>query len=250
MKGSLSLSYVAYWFNHRQTARANGKAKQHFPASRLSLPMVSLIVGLLFSACSSLIGGPATTATPVGQALSNIRWCGKPLMIFHDEGAVTPTRTTTTGTPTPGATSTPVVGSDTVQTISDWSTVKTNLGFTVYLPATLPSGSCLVSAQATIHDPIFGGSFLIGYLLPNHSSLSISEAPLKTQSSAFECSATSTTPTASAGKTATPALSTPGLLCLGAKNTTSIVISEPGTSSQLQQIFTGLQANVNWIPAA
>jgi hypothetical protein len=174
-------------------------------------------------------------------------------MVFRDEGAASATtpQATTTATATATATTTPQTGAGTPQTITDWSIVKANLGFTVYLPGTLPTGSCLVSAQATIHDPIFGGSFTIGYLLPDHTSLSLSEAPLKTQNASFQCNPTNTTPTTS-GK-GTPVASptqAPNQLCSGAKDTTNIVISGPGSVDHLQQIFNSLQADVNWVPAS
>jgi hypothetical protein len=135
--------------------------------------------------------------------------------------------------------------------------VQASLGFTVYLPTTLPNGSCLVSAQATIHDPILGGSFTIGYLLADHSSLSISEAPLKSQSATFQCNATNLTTPTTGGKSGTPTVTTltptptanPSQLCSGTKETTSIVLSGPGTVNNLQKIFNDLQPNVNWIPA-
>ena len=191
------------------------------------------------------------------------------MMVFRDEGAAPPAATATatatatasatvtpTGTGTASATSTPATGAGTPQTVTDWSLIKANLGFTVYLPASLPSGSCLVSAQATIHDPIFGGSFTIGYLLPDHTSLSLSEAPLKSQNTTFQCNATGTTTTPTTS--GTPAKATPiptpttttGQLCSGAKSTTNIVLSGPGTADHLQQIFNGLQPDINWIPAS
>src|SRR5205085_5641700 len=72
-------------------------------------------------------------------------------------------------------------------TITEWSQVKPNLGFTVFLPVMLPRGSCLVSASGTLHDPIFGGNFIIGYLLPSSSPLSLSEAPARSNSPQFQC---------------------------------------------------------------
>jgi hypothetical protein len=228
-----------------------------------------LLASALLSACSGLFAaGPSTTPTPALQALSHINWCAKPVMVFRNEGAVTPQPTTSptgtatvvgtaTVTPTPGTTGSAPAGPGTPTTMSDWSAVKASLGFTLYLPTTLPNGSCLVGAQATIHDPIFGGSFTIGYLLPDHTSLSISEAPLTSQNTAFQCNPTSivTTPTATTGSQGTPGTSTtatatpPGQLCSGAKDTTNIVLSGPGSERSLQQIFNNLQANVNWIPA-
>lgn len=248
MQRVFSLSHGVYRLNKRRD---------------LSLAAVFLLVWLLFSACSGLFAGIGSpTPTPSTRALNKINWCTKPLMIFRDEGAFTPTASptasataTATSSGTPAAANTPAAGPGTPSTITDWSTVKANLGFTVYLPTTLPTGSCLVSAQATIHDPIFGGSFTIGYLLPDHTSLSISEAPLKSQNVSFQCNSTSiTTPTATAKGTATAAISsptpTPNQLCSGAKSTTNIVLSGPGTASELQKTFDSLQPNVSWIPAS
>src|SRR6185437_999535 len=118
--------------------------------------------------CTGPFGGSSsgTTATPTPSelALTKLHWCSKPSMVFRDEGAsVTPVASATVTT-TPGATATATGGvSPTAtagstptasptpngpRTISDWSQVKPNLGFTVYLPSTLPRGTCLVSAQA------------------------------------------------------------------------------------------------------
>ncbi len=245
--------------------------------TRLGLSLaVGIFLGCIFlSACSSPFGGSGTGARSTStstQTLSKIAWCEKPLMIFRDEGATamattgaTATATSTASTPAAGASatatatsisaaSTPTAGAGTPQTVTDWSLVKANLGFTVYLPTTLPSGSCLVSAQATIHDPIFGGSFTIGYLLPDHTSLSFSEAPLKSQNTTFQCNSTTSATTPTSSKTSTKATPTPtpntGQLCSGAKTTTNIVLSGPGTADHLQQIFNTLQPDVNWIPAS
>lgn len=235
----------------------------------LTLGAGLLLVSALVSACSGLFaGGPAGTPTPAVQTLSHISWCAKPVMVFRDEGAITPQPTasatgtatpvgtqTPTPTPSPGAGGSATARPGTPTTMSNWSVVKASLGFTLYLPTTLPGGSCLVSAQATIHDPIFGGSFTIGYLLPDHTSLSISEAPLTSQNTSFQCNPTSIviTPTATTGSKGTPGAGAtatpPGQLCSGAKETTNIVLSGPGSERSLQQIFNNLQPNVNWIPA-
>lgn len=275
MRRPLSLSYVAR--RPEMHSMKSGKGIRWAGAR----PGLSLAIGiflgcLLLSACANPFGGAATsTPTPATQALEKISWCTSPLMVFRDEGATTPAGTATatataspvatataTGSPTStgtaSASGTPTAGPGTPQTITDWSLVKANLGFSVYLPGTLPRGSCLVSAQATIHDPIFGGNFTIGYLLPNHASLSFSEAPLKLQNTTFQCNPTgaSTTPTPAISKTpvtATPSptpTTNPGQLCSGARNTTNIVLSGPGTTAQLQQIFNSLQPDINWIPAS
>jgi hypothetical protein len=191
-------------------------------------------------------------------------------MLFRDEGAVATPATSVSVTPsviaTPSTTSTTTVGSTptttvapgTPTTISDWSEVEANLGFTVFLPSKLPRNTCLVNAQATIHDPIIGGSFTIGYLLPDHSALSLSEAPLISQNIAFQCNPSNgaTPQTNASPKTGTP-ISSPGatqevplLLCSGAKETTNIVMSARGSIDQLQMIFNNLQSHITWIPDA
>ncbi len=244
-----------------------------------------LLSNVFLAACSPSFsfganqGSSTATSTSSRLALAQLHWCGKSSMLFRDEGAVTPTVTTSAvpgvtstatsiTTVTPGVTSTVSVGSTETQTatvtpgtprtITDWSEVEAGLGFTVYLPATLPVGTCLVNAQATIHDPIIGGSFTIGYLLPDHSALSLSEAPLISQNTAFQCNPSNGT-VSQANKTpkaGTPIVSpdttpeVPILLCSGAKGRTNIVMSARGNSDRLQQIFQNLQPNISWIPTS
>ncbi|HVB22766.1 MAG TPA: hypothetical protein VNG51_12550 [Ktedonobacteraceae bacterium] len=232
-----------------------------------------LLSSMLFTACSGFGGSgttsPTSTATASSQSLTKLHWCNKPTILFRDEHAPV-TVTTTSGTPATGtpATGTPVTGTPTASatastptptpsaptSVTDWSQVEPNLGFTVYLPKSLPTNTCLVSASGTFHDPIFGGSFSIGYLLPNHSSITLAEAPERSNSLSFQCStsgspapkvpqASTTTPTASA--TATPLL-----LCTGVRSGTNIVFSAPGTEATLQQFFNNLQPNISWVPAS
>jgi hypothetical protein len=250
--------------------------------SRLQV-WLSLFIGFLLSSfflvsCSGLsLGGSATPTaqpTPSQVALSKLHWCNKPFIVFRDEHAPvtvtpggssstptpTPTATVTTGV-TPGATST-VGGSPTATTtpstegspttVTDWSQVAPNLGFTTYLPSTLPRTACLVSAYGTLHDPIFGGNFIIGYQLADGTPISLSEAPMRTNSPDFQCTvskeATKTssgTPTATASATQVPLM-----LCTGARDTTNIVFSARGSEGALKQFFDALQPNVNWVPAS
>ncbi len=228
-----------------------------------------MLSSILLVSCSGLFGSssPGVTATPTPSQLplTKLAWCGKPSMVFRDEGATASTTVTTA----PGATATATIGSGSTptataspthggpRTVSDWSQVEPNLGFTPYLPATLPRGTCLVSAQASIHDPIFGGNFFIGYLLPDHSSISLSEAPLNSQNTQFLCNpSSSASPQAqSTSKTGTPipsASPTQGAnqLCSGARNTTNIVLLARGTMDSLQKFFNALQPNVAWIPGS
>jgi hypothetical protein len=128
------------------------------------------------------------------------------------------------------------------------------------LPATLPPKTCLVSASGTLNDPIFGGNFIIGYLLPDNSPLSLSEAPMRTNSREFQCTPSkgeasqvsqiphrtdSNTPTPTAGPTKVPVL-----LCTGVKDSTSIVFSRSGSEQSLKQFFDALQPNVTWVPGS
>ena len=236
-----------------------------------------LLVGALLTACSGINFGGATPATgtptqTAAVALAKLHWCGKALMIFRDEGATT---TTPTGTPSAGATATvvatatlattgtptadttpvttPVTTGATPVTITSWEQVQPQLGFSVYLPATLPVGSCLTSASGTIHDPIFGGSFTIGYLLADRSAVTFSEAPVRSPNSSLQCSVSANS--RSVGKAATPtttagAKTQPLQVCTGVRDSTNIVFSARGTTETLTQFFKNLQSNVTWVPAS
>lgn len=240
-----------------------------------------LLLGLLLSSvflasCSGLGlgsggGGSTPTAKPTAAnvVLSKLHWCNKPFIEFRDEhapltGTPTGSGTTPTATTTPGATATGTVSSAPTATptpppsgpttVTDWSQVQPNLGFTVYLPPTLPQATCLVSAYGTLHDPIFGGNFIIGYQLTGGTPISLSEAPVRSNSNdgAFQCTASKTvskTPSATPTVTAS-ATQVPMLLCTGARDTTNIVFSAQGSEESLKQFFDALQPNVNWVPAS
>jgi hypothetical protein len=220
-----------------------------------------LLSSLLFAACSGFGGGgptsPTSTSTPSSLALAKLHWCNKPTILFRDEHApttvtpkasVTATTTATSSTPTPTATASGPT------TVTEWSQIEPNLGFTVYLPRTLPTNSCLVSASGTFHDPIFGGSFSIGYLLPDHSSVTLAEAPERNNSLSFQCSTSgSPAPQVPHASTVTPtasATTTPLLLCTGVRSGTNIVFSARGNQATLQQFFNNLQPNISWVPAS
>jgi hypothetical protein len=221
---------------------------------RAGLVMCIPLLLLLLASCSNPFGGnnngggsgqtPAATSTTSSSLLADLHWCGKPSMLFRDDGAQpVPTAIVTA---TAVASTTPPAKQGTPFTITSWDTVQAGLGFTVYLPASLPGGTCLVSAQATIHDPTLGGNFLIGYLLPDHTALAISEAPLITQNNSFQCSTSGGSTQTPASATATP--SSPVEYCSGAKGSTSIVLSAQRSVAYLQQLFANLQPGVAWIP--
>lgn len=199
--------------------------------------MTVLLAGVLFASCSGpSFGGtvattpkPKPTPTPATLNLSQVPWCGKPVMVFRNLAA----------SGTPGITSGPAT------TLTDWVQVKPMLGFTVYLPATLPNGSCLVSASGTVHDPILGGNFVIGYILSDHSSLTLSEAPQRSAGATLRCNVAT-----NSGAKATPTSQDPVQICSGAHGTTSIVFSSQNKMDALQQFFSALQPDVSWVPAS
>lgn len=237
----------------------------HIQHRLLLLTGALLVSSILFAACSGIGGGtttPTATPSPANLALAKLHWCGKANILFRDEHApVTATTSSTpatkaTATTTATATSSPTTTPSGPTTVTNWSQVEPNLGFSVYLPTTLPNNTCLVSASGTFHDPIFGGSFNIGYLLPDHSSITLAEAPERANSLSFQCSPAGNpapkapiagTPTTTASATGT---ANPLLLCTGARSNTNIVFSAPGSQTTLQQFFNNLQPNVAWVPAA
>ena len=229
----------------------------------LCLSTCLLLSSFILVSCSGVnVGSSAArpTAKPTipQVSLSKLHWCNKPFIIFRDEHApvtLTPGGGTSTATAKATTGSTPAaIPSPT--TLTEWSQIKPNLGFTVFLPAALPAATCLVSASGTLNDPIFGGNFIIGYLLPDTSPLSLSEAPVRTNSREFQCTASKgeasqvsqiphTTNSPTAGPTKVPVL-----LCTGVKDSTSIVFSRPGSEQSLKQFFDALQPNVTWVPGA
>jgi len=245
------LSPLVRWQDRRRRksgAIAFLSAKHAWPHELAVILLVSMLL-LAVAACSDANGGNGGNATPAPVNAASIHWCGKPLMIFRDEAAPT--------TPTPGATTTPATSlappDGVPRTITDWNVVKANLGFTIFLPATLPAGTCLTSAAGTLRDPIIGSNFTIGYLLPNHDAISLSEAPLRSQkNAAFQCSVSVSAPGISGGATTptTTAGQDPIQLCTGGRDTTDIVFSARGSTSKLQKFFLSMQPNINWIPAS
>ncbi len=242
---------------------SRGTRQSRYAFSYLALS--ALLAGILLASCSNPFTSSQASPTtlPADVPLAKLAWCGKPSLLFRDEGAI-PTATATstatvTATATVGSSPTSTIGSGTPTTITNWKVAKADLGFTVFLPVNLPRSTCLVSAQATVHDPTFGGSFLIGYLLPDHTSITISEAPLTSQNATFQCSVSNSSTTqksgAAASATGTPNATAsptpvPLQLCSGAKGTTNIVLSARRSVEYLQQTFNALQSNVTWIPAS
>ena len=245
-----SLSFVARW-----------------RFARLLVSTCLLLFSFFLLSCSGLNfsgGGGSTTPTPKPKpsvvALTNLHWCNKPFIVFRDlhapvtvtATAIASTTATTGGTPTATSTASPTASaSGPPTTITDWSQVEPNLGFPVFLPKTLPAKTCLVSASGTVHDPTFGGNIIIGYLLPDGSPLSFSEAPLRSNSRDFQCtsSPTGTSPQNPVTPGVKPSPTQAGILiCTGAKDNTNVVFSLRGNEASLKQFFDALQPGINWVP--
>ncbi len=166
------------------------------------------LLPLLLAAC----GGDTPTQPNNGTVLNQLHWCDKPTQLFQD------------GSQTPPA------------ALTDWSKVKGQLNFTIYLPATLSDGSCLVSAHALVNDKVLGSSFSVSYLMPGGVPLAFSETAISSTQSAstFQCS---------------PDASNKGTFdCLGAKDKTNIVIVSKAEQKDLTALFNKLQPNVDWQP--
>jgi hypothetical protein len=249
--------FVPQTFSHTARWRSIGL----FLSICLFLSSIFLVSCSGLNIFGSANASPTAKLTPSQLPLAKLHWCNKSFIIFRDEHAPatvtsagsTPTtgaRATTGATATAGST---VIVSPTVSgptTVTDWAQVEPNLGFTIFLPATLPQNTCLVSASGTLHDPIFGGSFIIGYLLPDKSPISLSEAPMRTNSRDFQCnSSKGATPQVQKAGSPTPSpTQVPILLCTGARDNTNIVFSARGSETSLKRFFDALQPNIAWVP--
>ena len=188
-------------------ARQRGRALASSGARGLALLVV---IALALAGCS-LTGSSTATATSGPQGLSQLSWCDGPQIIFQDDS------------------------SSTQAVISDWSKVQGQLGFTYYLPPTLPYGSCLDLAGGVIHDQIFGGKLDLTYTLPKIGSLTFAEAPKHGEIvTSLQCAVS-------------PADSTANI-CIGSISGATITIAGRDSVSNLQSIFNSLKANVTWLP--
>lgn len=193
----------------------------------------ALLLTLALAACD--LGGGPTSGPSATLALAQIPWCDGPSINFQDDGKLQQ------------------------PDITDWNAVKGQLGFTPYLPTTLPRGTCLALAGGTIHDPVLGAQFRITYVLPGSAPLSFSEAPKRPASagglgSKLQCSqaiqptggAQGGTPIAGATPSPTPATVT---VCLGAQGRTSITIAAAQSGDAITRMFNALQPSADWLPS-
>jgi hypothetical protein len=157
-------------------------------------------------------GGDGASASGA-QSLTALSWCDRPLITFQDDSTTAQ------------------------KLLSNWDDVKDQLGFTPYLPESMPQGTCLALAGGSIHNPIYGGQFSITYVLPKLGPVSFSEAPLhQGMSSKTQCIQS--------------AQDTKTMICVGAISNTSITIASRQPEADIQAIFGTLKANVAWVPAS
>lgn len=171
-----------------------------------------VLAGMLVGCGGSMLGGTTTSTT---TPLAALAWCGMPAVQFQDEGTNPATL------------------------ITVWSRVQPVLGFTLALPPQLPSGSCLVLAGGTVHDPIFGGRFSITYRLPDGGALSLAEAPQTAPLPAVTCSASTTNPSSTVMITT----------CRATRDGVDLTLSATDNEHQIRNWLASLQPNINWVPA-
>lgn len=173
-----------------------------------------LLLTLALSGCSLFGGGGSTSSSDGGpQSLDAISWCDRPLITFQDDSTTSQTM------------------------LTKWDAVKDQLGFTPYLPESMPQGTCLALAGGSIHNPIYGGQFSITYVLPKIGPVSFSEAPLhQGMSNKTQC-----IQSAQDSKTT---------ICVGAIANTSITIASRQPATDIQAMYGNLKADVAWVPAS
>jgi hypothetical protein len=199
--------------NARRARAWKGAGRAHVVILGLALLALSL-------AGCSLNPGASNSGGSGDQSLNALPWCDKPLISFQDDSQ--PSQ----------------------PPLTQWNAVSGQLGFTPYLPPSLPSGSCLDLVGGSIHDPIFGGHLSITWVLPKTGPISFSEAPKRGAVSATPQCAQS-----QQGSDSTNATNAT-TVCIGALGDASVTIASHLAASALQAYFPRLQPNVDWQPTA
>src|SRR6266566_7917068 len=125
------------------------------------LSLAVLLISVLLVGCSGLFGGNTSGASTQPVALSGLQWCNnKPDETFMNDATLAAPQATNSSSNGSTAGSYPGLANGTPVAIS-WSTFKANLGFTIFLPATLPDGSCLLKPFGWVHNASSHNSFII-----------------------------------------------------------------------------------------
>lgn len=194
-------------------------------AGRAHIAILGLaLLTLTLTGCSLNLGA-SSAATSSDQTLSALPWCDQPLISFQD------------------------YSQSSQQAVTQWSAVKDQLGFTPYLPTTLPKGSCLDLVGGSIHDPIFGGHLSITWVLPTTGPISFSEAPKRgSASSTPQCAGSAPASTGTPG-TQSQLNNQSTTICVATVGDASVTIAAHMAASNLQAYFGELQPNVDWQPS-
>jgi hypothetical protein len=170
------------------------------------------LIGVLTLAGCNLFGGGGPSGSG-DQSLTQISWCDRKDISFKDQS-------------TPSS-----------DPLTNWADVKDQLGFTYYLPLSLPKGTCLMFAGGKIHDPVYnGGTFSITYNLPDSGPLSFSEAPkLPNASTNVQCLQSAQDPKTN--------------ICQGVVSDTNVTIVSRLSTSAIQNYYSSLKGNLAWVPA-
>ncbi len=204
--------------------------------------LAMLLVSGLLAGCLGFDGNTSGTDSAHSVALSKLLWCNNKAdqTFMNDAPQVT---SSSSSTSTESVNETPVAIS--------WNVLKANLGFTLFLPATLPDGSCLLKPFGWVHNASSHNSFIITYVLPDRNSLTIAQTLQTGTNIPFQCFV-SPDPSTMKGETPTVAPDkklAPIQLCSGVRDKTNITFSARWTPKQMQQFFNGLQPDVDWMPA-
>src|SRR5579885_2766856 len=111
---------VRYWAGLRR--KSDTKEANRTFAAVVHLSLLGIALALVLAGCDS---GSSPTSTSGDVQLSQVPWCDAPLISFQDDSTTTQ------------------------KIITDWSAVKDQLGFTPYLPSTMPKGTCRALAGSS-----------------------------------------------------------------------------------------------------
>ena len=202
-----------------------------------------LLIVCGFTACIGANGSGAEENVPLKQ----ISWCNKQVaMVFMDD------RTALAKSTSVERNNADMLGpaTGTAVALKDWHTLKAHLGFSIFLPAELPAGTCLLSASGSVRNAVSGSNFTLTYLLSDLTSLTLTQVPQNDKELPLQCS---TLPglSASGSVTSVPGkgTATAGVqLCTGTRGKTNITFSANWHEQKLRQFFEDLQPNENWMP--